>query len=170
MYNRNNRATVVRLSGDPGTWCRAEMLARDASGRPVKVSGEGEDWPEAIAMAARELLDAKRAGIVKLTPAATQRAAAVAFLDNPKIRPAIEQGAQILQRARVQAQTALETEGKAAGKAVAREMLSAAEDVAGAAVKSALASYGPVGGVAYDAGVKVWRQVKKIPFLGRLFG
>lgn len=168
MAQRQNpmrRATIVRLSGDPGTWCRAELLARDKNSRPVKCSGEGDDWAEAIAMAARELLDAKRAGIVVMTPAAAKRVAAVSFLDNKQIAPAIAAGAQVLQQARDQAKTA----AIAAGTNVAKSVAGAVEDAAGPALQAVLSTL-PLGGVAYQAGVQVWRQVKKIPFLGRLFG
>ena len=157
----------VALRKSPKTGrARAVLSLKNArTGRVFQVHGDGDDWVEATALAAQEMMQLHRAKVIRMTPAVEKRTAAVALLASPTIRQAVQAGVD----AKQQALEAVKRAAMNKGVDVARAVASKAEDVAGAALKAVTDSL-PGGPIAYKAGVEVWRQVKKIPFLGRLFG
>lgn len=155
----------VQLRRLPGGRSVARMTVRGPSGATYTVGADGDDWIHATALAAQEMLQMRRAKLINMRAPQAKKLAAVALLASPTIRAAVQNG----MTAQAQAIEAVKDAAIAQGVPVARALASKAEDIAGTALKEVTKSL-PGGELAYNAGVQVWRQVKKIPFLSKLFG
>lgn len=156
----------VKLDKRPNGRYSARLAVRDdRKGHVITVGVDGNDWIEATALAAQEMLQMRRAGMVNMRAPQAKRLAAVALLASPPIRAAVQAGMDTQRQAIEAVKAAAVQKGLDVGKVLA----SKAEDIAGKAVQSVTNAI-PGGAIAYEAGVQVWRQVKKIPFLSKLFG